>query len=258
MSATGALADGRLTDAIRQQTAVVEALPEPTNRLFLFELLVLADRVSDAREQLSAITTDDPNWPATRADFTRLLRAIHKRNHLRRRPQFLFDPPVHAKRRWNAARAVEAGDPDRGVRWVDRADAATPEVRGFVDGREFIGLRDGDERFASVFEVFVGSRYVWVPFEQTRGVVIQPAAGVVDVGYRPAELRLSDGRQLNVVLPLVYPLSAEGGDDFALGEAVDWTTEDAGPVCAFGAKVYFIGEEELPLAQVRMIEIRSA
>ena len=46
------------------------------------------------------------------------------------------------------------------------------------------------------------------------------------------------------------------GDEFALGEAVDWTTEDAGPVCGFGAKVYSVGEEELPLAGVGMIEIR--
>jgi type VI secretion system protein ImpE len=151
---------------------------------------------------------------------------------------------------------VEAGVPDHGVKWIDRADVATPEVRGFVDGREFVGLRDGDERFASVFEVFVGSRYAWVPFEQVRAVVLPPAAGVVEMVYRPAELRLTDGRALNVVLPLVYPLSAESGDDFALGEAVDWTTEDLGPVCAFGAKVYFVGEEELPLSQVRMIEFR--
>jgi type VI secretion system protein ImpE len=258
MSAKEALADGRLTDAIGLQQQAVAADPSPSARLFLFELLVLADRVQAAREQLTAITSDDPIWPATRKQFTRLLSCIVQRNHLRRRPQFLFDPPAHAKRRWNAARAVEAGDPDRGVRWVDRADAATPEVRGFVDGREFVGLRDGDERFASLFEVFAEGRYLWVPFEQVRAVVLHPAAGVLDIAYRPAELRLTDGRQLDVVLPLVYPLSAESGDDFALGEAVDWTTEGAGPVCAFGAKVYFLGEEELPLGQVRMLEIRSA
>ena len=221
-------------------------------------MLVLADDLPAAREQLDAIDAidaDEPGWP-TRSQWRNLLRAIRKRNRLRRRPEFLFDPPPHATRRWNAARAVEAGDANRGVRWVDRADAATPEVRGFLDGREFGGLKDGDERFASVFEVFVGGRYCWVPFERVRAVKLSDATGVIEMVYRPAELRLTDGRTLSVTLPLVYPLSAESGDEFALGEAVDWTTEDLGPVCAFGAKIYFAGEEEVALSQVRMLELR--
>ncbi len=257
MTARELLAEGRLADAVVVQRKSVERDPSPQARLFLFELLVLADHIDDSHAQLAAIASDQPTWPAARDRFGHLMRAIRRRNRLRRRPEFLTAPPAHVTRRWNAARAVEAGDPDRGVRWIDRADAATPEVRGFVDGREFVGLRDGDERFASVWEVFVGSRYVWVPFEHTRGVVLSPAAGVIDIAYRPAELRLTDGRTLSVVLPLVYPLSAEGGDEFALGEAVDWTTEDQGPVCAFGAKVFFVGEEELPLNDLRMIEIRG-
>lgn len=256
MTAREALADGRLTDAVELQTAAVNADPSPSARLFLVELLTLADRLKEASEQLDAIESGDPAWPATRRRFLQLLRAIRRRNHLRRRPLFLPDTPTHATRRWNAARAVEAGNAYRGMQWVDLADAATPEVRGFVDGRPFQGLRDGDERFASVFEVFVGSRYVWVPFEQVRAVVLPEAAGVMELVYRPAELRLTDGRTVNVVFPLVYPLSAESGDEFALGEAVDWTTENVGPVCAFGAKLYFVGEEELPLSQVRMLEIR--
>ena len=255
-TARDALADGRLTDAVTLQRQALGADPTPAARLFLFELLVLADRLADARTQLDAITSEDPSWPASRQRFSHLLRAIHKRNRLRRRPAFLADPPTHAKRRWNAVRALEAGEMNASVNWIDRADAATPEVRGFVDGREFAGLRDGDERFASVFEVFVGGRSVWVPFEQVRAVVLPDAAGVIEMVYRPGEIRLTDGRTVGVVVPLVYPLSAESGDDFALGEAVDWGVEDGGPVCAIGAKVYFIGEEELPLSQVRMLELR--
>lgn len=257
MTARDALADGRLSDAVALQRQAVADAPSPSARLFLFELLVLADKLSDARVQLRAIRSDDPGWRFTRREFALLLEAIRRRNNLRRRPAFLFpDTPAHARSRWNAARAVEAGDARRGVRWIDRADVSTPEVRGFVDGREFVGLRDSDERFASVFEVFVTGVYIWLPYEQTRAVVLKPATGVVDAVYRPAEVRLTDGRRLDVSLPLVYPLSAEGGDEFALGEAVDWTTEDAGPVCGFGAKVYSIGEEELPLSEVRMLEFR--
>ena len=255
MTAKDALADGRLTDAIALQQHAVEVDPSPSARLFLFELLVLGGLLHIARGELAVITSDDPTWPATRHRFSQLLRALHQRN-LRHRPAFLLPPPKHARRRWNAARAGELGDDARGVMWADRADAVTPEVRGFVDGREFVGLRDGDDRLASVWEVFVGPRYAWVPFEQTRAVVLAPAAGVIDIAYRPAELRLIDGRRLNVILPLVYPMSTECGDEYALGEAIDWASEGNGPACAFGAKVYFVGEEELLLSQIRMIEFR--
>ncbi|MCU0703168.1 MAG: hypothetical protein MUF18_04165 [Fimbriiglobus sp.] len=257
MTARELLAEGRLSDAITEQRKIINLAPSPTARLFLFELHVLRGELKAARTQLTAIISDDSAWPATRRRFARLLRAIQRQCHLRRRPAFLLPPPAHATRRWNAARAGELGDAERGVYWVDRADAATPEVRGFVDGREFSGLRDGDERFASVWEVFVGSRYCWVPFEQTRALVLHPEAGVVDMAYRSAELRMTDGRTLDVTLPLVYPQSAEYGDEFALGEAVDWSG-DEGPPIAFGAKVYFVGEEELPLKEVRMIEIRGS
>ncbi len=256
MSARDCLSDGRLSDALHEQTAAVAADPSPSARLFLFELLVLADRLIEARTALDAITSGDPAWPATRRRFLLLLRAIRSRNNLRRRPGFVTDLPPHTARRWNAARAVEAGNAERGVRWIDRADAATPEVNGFVDGREFVGLRDTDERFASVWEVFADGEYLWVPFERTRAVVLRPAEGVIETIFRPAEVRLTNGETLNAVLPLVYPLSAEAGDDFALGENADWTSEDAGPVCGVGAKVLYAGEEELPLAEVRMIEIR--
>ena len=65
-AARDALADGRLTDAVREQTAAVDADPSPSARLFLFELLVLAGCLTAARAQLDAITSGDPLWPASR------------------------------------------------------------------------------------------------------------------------------------------------------------------------------------------------
>ncbi|QJW95724.1 hypothetical protein FTUN_3278 [Frigoriglobus tundricola] len=38
-------------------------------------------------------------------------------------------------------------------------------TRGFINGREFEGLRDADDRFGSVLEAFRGGEYLWVPWE---------------------------------------------------------------------------------------------
>lgn len=257
MTARDAMADARLADAVDRQAAAVAAAPAAAARLFLFELLVLSGRLTAAADELGRITTAAPDWPAVRRAFRRLLRAEARRSPDPARPSFLMPPPGHAKRRWNAARAVRHADPARATAWLDRADAATPTVRGFVDGREFDALRDTDDRFASVFEVFVGGRYVWLPFEQVRTLRLAAAEAVLDVAFRPGEVRLADGRELPVVVPLLYPGSAAEGDDYALGEAADWTSADAGLVCGLGAKVLSFGDDDHPLAECRMIEFRG-
>jgi type VI secretion system protein ImpE len=258
MTAREALADARLSDALElQRQAVADAPDDPVARLFLFELLALTGDRQAAADQLNQIPSTDPDWPATRRAFRRLLRAEARRSPDLSRPRFLLPPPAHVKRRWNAARANKHADPDRATAWLDRADATASTVRGYVDGREFDALRDTDDRFATVFEVFVGGRYVWLPFEQVRVLRLHPAAAVLDVAFRPGEVRLADGREVPVVVPLLYPGSAAEGDDFALGEVADWTSADAGLVCGLGAKVLSFGDDDHPLAGCRMIELRG-
>lgn len=255
MTATDALADGRLADAIvLQREAVARRSDDATARLFLFELLTLAGRLADARQELLDIPSTAPTWPASRLAFRRLLAAVRRRTRLRK-PAVFAPPPRHLTYRWQAARAARAGDL-LAADLADRGDQILPEVSGFVDGREFTGLRDSDDRFAGVFELFVGRRWAWVPVEQVRTLVLKAPAGALDLAYRPGTLRLTDDRQYAVTVPLVYPSSEDHGDDFALGQTVDWT-EAGGLTCGLGAKVLTAGDEEVALGECTMFEIRK-
>ncbi len=255
MTARDALADGRLADAVAAQRAAVSVTPnDPAARLFLFELLALSGLSSDARRELFGIPSSDPAWPASRLAFRRLLAAIRHRDRLRK-PFLLAPPPKHLKCRWLAAKAAWRDD-SIAVDFADRADAALPEVTGFVDGREFVGLRDSDDRFAGAFELLIGRRWVWVAIEQVRTLSLTEPVAVLDLAFRPGELRLADGRAFAVVVPLVYPTSAAHGDDFALGQTVDWT-ERGGMTCGLGAKVLTAGDEDVALGECRLFEIRG-
>ena len=255
MTARDALADGRLADAVAAQRAAVSVTPnDPAARLFLFELLALSGLSSDARRELLGIPSSDPAWPASRLAFRRLLAAIRHRDRLRK-PFLLAPPPKHLKYRWLAAKAARRDD-SIAVDFADRADAALPEVTGFVDGREFVGLRDSDDRFAGAFELLIGRRWVWVAIEQVRTLSLTEPVAVLDLAFRPGELRLADGRAFAVVVPLVYPTSAAHGDDFALGQTVDWT-ERGGMTCGLGAKVLTAGDEDVALGECRLFEIRG-
>jgi type VI secretion system protein ImpE len=256
MNAITALAESRLADAIVLQTEEVAWEPKDSAaRLFLFELLLLSGDLTGASNHLDRIQSNQPTWSDTRRRFQLLMRAEQRRSPQIYRPRFLEDPPIQIKRRWNATRAHRLASSERTIYWLDRADASSPEVQGFVDGREFTGLRDTDDRFADLFELFLNGRYIWVPYDTVRSIRIRPAVGVSDVAFREAELILKDGRTFTTILPTRYPGSGTAGDHYALAEAADWTDE-SGLVCGIGAKILTFGDEDSPLTECRMIEFR--
>ncbi len=256
MTAHNLLRDGDLTGAVAAQADRVAQQPDdPAARLFLFELLTLAGKLVEARDQLRLVTSDDPNWPAARLRFVHLLKAEYARSVRARRPRFAVPPSPQARFRRRVLLALQAGDPAAAERWADRADTNGPHLSGHLDGREFDGLRDADDRFAGVVEAFLGPRYIWLPLDQLRRITLALPVGVLDVAYRPSVATLVDGRHLEVTLPLTYPESAAAGDAFALGQDADWP-DRGGPVVGVGAKVLLVGDEEAALSDVRQIDLR--
>jgi type VI secretion system protein ImpE len=257
MTPHDAFAAGQLAEAVSlQEIAVADRPADPTARLLLVEFLAFAGRLDDARTHLALIESDDPAWPASARSFRRLLRAERHRSVRVRRPVILPEPIArHAKRRWLAVKSLREHQPEAAVQWIDRADAATPDVAGFLDGREFNGLRDADDRFASVLEAFVGGDYVWFPWEAVRRVKLGPARYVLDRLFRPAEVRLKDGTDYLAHLPLVYPNSSDADGVFAVGLETDRVCPDDGPIRCIGGKLLMVEDDEIPLTDCRMIEI---
>lgn len=253
------LADGRLADALALQEGAVERAPgDPGARRLLADLLAFAGRLDEAAAQLGAIRSGDPEWAEVERELHRLLRSERLRTFDGGAPDIIPEPPPeHAVRRWKAVRLLRRAEPGRAVRAVDAADLASPHVRGFLDGREFDGLRDADDRFASVLEAFRGGEYLWVPWEALRKVRLVPAGALLDQLYRPATLTFKDGTAADVHLPLVYPASYRADGDFALGAETDHVCPDGGPTRCVGGKLLLIGDDdEFPLSEVGLIEVR--
>jgi type VI secretion system protein ImpE len=254
-----ALAAGRLADAVATQEAAVAADPhDPAARRLLVDLLAFAGRFNESLEHLAQIRSDEPEWPEVERGLHRLFRAERLRSGEGREPQIRPEPPPkHATRRWRAVKNLRRADPDEALRCIDAADAVSPHLRGFLDGQEFEGLRDADDRYASVLEVFHGGEYVWFAWEGLRRVTLAPAAVLLDQLFRPATVTLKDGTAVEVHLPLVYPGSYRAGGEFALGTETDHVCPDRGPTRCVGGKLLLVGDgAEVPLAECRMIEVR--
>lgn len=253
------LAEGRLADAIALQEAAVASAPtDPAIRRLLVDLFAFAGRLDDALEHLAQIHSDDPAWPEVERGFHRLFRSERLRTLEGREPTITPDPPPkHAMRRWQALRRLRSARPEDAVKAIDSADESSPHIRGFIDGQEFDGLRDADDRFGSVLEVFRGGEYLWVPWEALRKAVLAPATVLLDQLYRPATLTFRDGSVAEVHLPMVYPASYRAEDTFALGSETDHICPDNGPTRCVGGKLLLVGEEdEVRLADCRFIEVR--
>ncbi len=256
MTPQTALAEFRLRDALALQDKVAAERPnDAAAQLFLFELQLVANLFGEAWATLNAVHSPDPTWPASRAWYRRVVRCAAARER-GRRPAFAAAVPRHARRRWQAIRALRQSRPAGAIDFIDRADHASPHILGHLDGRPFDGLRDADDRFASVLEAFVGGRYVWLPFEHLTRVTLAPSTRLLENAYRPARIRFADGGECAAVLPLVYP-GSDAEDVFLLGTETDHINPDAGPTRCVGGKVLLVGEEELALGEVRQLDVKA-
>lgn len=253
-----ALTDGRLPDAIALQEAVLAAQPDdPAARLFLAELLLIAGRFSEAARQFHAVPSTSPDWPAVRWDYLQTIQAEQKRSETGRRPIVLDYPiPRHLRRRRQAQLALGSECTDAAVAALDRADRYSPLLFGHVDGREFEGFRDADDRFASLLELFIGAEYAWVSWEAIRTLRLAPSRHLFDTVYRPARLSLVKGETLDVVVPLLYPGSYRDSGDCAIELDTDWI-DTGGLSVGVGARTLFVGEDELLLRDCTQIEFRG-
>jgi type VI secretion system protein ImpE len=251
---------GRLQAALDAQLAEVKAHPaDAGRRLFLFELAVFAGDDARARRQLDALpAAEHPAEAAAIALYHQCLDAADRRRQLfaaGTRPELLAPAPEHVTLRLDALDRFRAGHPDEATDYLVRADEAARPVAGVLNGAPVADLRDGDDRFGPVLEVFARGKYVWVALEQIDAVTCNPPKYPRDLLWLPAKLMAASGETGDVFLPALYPDSAGHPDEAVrLGRTTDWSEGD-GPVFGRGGRVFVAAGEARPLLDWRQLEV---
>lgn len=258
MTASELFKAGQLAAAIDAQLADVKAHPaDDGKRMFLFELLLFRGDIDRAVKQLEIIRAATPEMAAAVAGYRDVIAAERKRRVLAAggAPGFLGDdPPAHARMRLEALRTAPT-DPKRAAELLAQADEHTPVVGGLLNGTPFVGLRDADDFFASVLEVFAHGEYLWVGVDQIAAVAMNPPRYPRDVLYPPARLTLHDGTTGEVFLPALYPDSHTHADDAVrLGRLTVWGGDD-GAVRGVGQRVFLNGDDDRALLEWRELQI---
>ena len=179
-------------------------------------MLLFAGDLERARRQIEAIDVQRSGprrrrrpstascWTPSRPAATSSPRGLE--------PGFFGEPPEHLRLRLEAVNRLREGRPTEAAETLARANEATPDVHGQLNGQAFQSLRDADDLFAGVLEVMAHGRYFWVGLEQVRLLTMNPPRFPRDLLFIPAHLELED-EQGDVFLPALYPGSHEHADD---------------------------------------------
>ncbi|MBO0697462.1 MAG: hypothetical protein J2P46_03645 [Zavarzinella sp.] len=258
MSPIDLFQEARLDEAVVAQAAVVRDRPDDIGeRLLLCALLAYTGDRGVVREQLEPLLSGPPEIGAYVAEWRDLVAADDAR-HGGAAPEFMIDPPPHVLRRLEAYRNLVAGRSEGVHEMTDAAEELAPWVEGYVDGRAFDGWRDADDLLGPILELFHAGRYFWLPVDQVRTVRLGDEDDLRDRLYRPATVRLADGRDWEVFLPTLYAGTVDHPEEgIRSGAGIDWV-ERAGLMRGVGARLFLFGEEELTAEEFRHVEVRRA
>ncbi len=258
MNASALFKAGKLQDAIDAQIQEVRANPaDHGKRLFLFELLAFAGDLDRARRQIDAVRYDEPELVAAVLNYKQLLDAEQERRRLYREgvpPKLFGEAPEHVHWRLEALNRLRESRPQEATPCLEKAAKATPSVKGQLNDKPFVSLRDCDDILAGVLEVMAQGAYYWLPLEQIETLVLNEPRFPRDLLWMPARLELADSSG-NVFLPVLYPGSHEHPDDaIKLGRAADWKQVPGGPVQGVGARTFLVDDDAIGLVEWRKLE----
>jgi len=247
MTASELFQSGQLQTAIDAQIQKVKSQPaDQAARFFLFELFLFAGDHDRARKQLDVLKYDRPEVTAAVDSYRKALDAEAARRDVlagKARPKLLREVPPHVELRIQALAALASGNRDEGNALIDRANADAPAVHGTLNGQPVAGLRDADDLFGTVLEVFGNGQYAWVPLEQVESLTMNPPANPRDILLRPAQLVVRDGPSGDILMPGLYPESHAHPDErIRLGRVTDWPGDDDGPARGAGGRLFLAGE----------------
>jgi type VI secretion system protein ImpE len=226
MGAQDLIDQDRLTEAVLAQSAEIKAHPEDRDgRFTLAALLAFSGQFERAAGQLDALAKQDPTLLPGVVMYRALVASELAREAFWRGGPSPMLPPLlagSAQPRLDALRALVAGDAAQAATVLDQA-APDSSMTCRIDGREVVGLKDGDDRLGPVLEVFAGGRYLWIPFEYLRAVRISEPRRLLDLLWVHATLEDVAGNHSDVHLPALYEGTSRHPDDrVRLGRMTCW------------------------------------
>ncbi len=247
---------GRLSDARKQLTEEVKAKPgDSGRRTLLFQVLAFYGEWDKAERHLDAIGTQDVAADVAVQVYKNLIHAERERTEvckLKRRPSFLPETPSYLEMYYAAQTKIGEKNIDDAKLLLDQVEAQRPVISGTMNGKSFTGFKDTDTFLSLFLEAIVHERYVWIPFEAIRELIISAPKTLFDLLWITARITTWDGLTMNCYLPVLYPNSFLHEDDrIKLGRMTDWISLGGQFTKSIGQHVFQVGEDDMSILEIR-------
>jgi len=247
---------GRLQEAREKLVGEVKASPgDPAGRTLLFQVLALLGEWDKAARHLDMIGTSDPARAIHAQTCRNLILAEKERIEvcsLKQLPSFLPETPGYFEPYREALKSIQAGDGEKAAELFSSIER--PAVSGTVNDKPFEGISDTDTFLHAFLEAFVHERYVWIPFEHIRELIVAEPKTLLDLIWIQAGITTWEGLSLNCFLPVLYPGSfLHENDQIRLGRLTQWSELCGSFLKGHGQHVYQIGQEDVSLLEIRTI-----
>ena len=263
MRAKELIRTGRLAEARQVLIEEVKASPADSGRrTLLFQVLAQLGEWDKAIRHLDMIAVRDQDRAS---GVQSCLDAVHAEQErlkvvtLAQTPSVLPEAPAYFDTYLQYLNALKNGNYDQAKALIPEIDAARPAIKGIMNGQDFTGFSETDARLYAFLEAFVHERYVWIPFEAIRELVIFPPRTALDLIWSMASITTWEGLSMNCFLPVVYPESFSHADDrIKTGRMTDWVPLGRGLCRGVGQHVYQIGDGETSLLEIKEVTFMLA
>ncbi len=261
MDAKDLIMAGRLAEARKQLTEEVKAAPaDPGKRTLLFQVLAFCGEWDRAERHLDAIVMQELRAETGVQVYKNLLHAERERLEVAkraRRPSLLPKTPPYFERYVDALEKLAGGDLEGAAGAFDQILESRPDISGTINGKSFEGFADTDANLALFLEGIVHDRYVWIPVEEVRELIISEPKTLFDLLWIPAHVTTQEGLSIGCYLNVLYPDSSSHEDDrIKLGRMTDWVPLGGPFARGVGQHVFQIGEEDLAILEIREVSFR--
>ncbi len=262
MDARNLIMAGKLAEARKQLTEEVKAAPaDPGKRTLLFQVLSFCGEWDRAERHLDVIVSQEAKSETGVQVYKNILHAEKERFEVAKRlgrPSVLPKTPPYFELYFDALKRLSQGDIEGAASAFDQISAARPAISGTINGKSFEGFEDTDASLSLFLEGIVHDRYVWIPMEAIRELIISEPKTLFDLLWIPAHVTTQEGLSIGCYLNVLYPGSSAHEDDrVKLGRMTDWIPL-AGPFFkGVGQHVFQIGEEEMAILEIREVSFKN-
>ena len=257
--AKSSLDNGDLRGAVEAALGAVKSKPtDATARRFLFELSCFSGDWERAEKQLDVIGHQDMNAMIGSQIYQQNFKA--ERDRMRYfsdgvSPEFMTPKPSYVDDLLAANNRVREGNFAEARQIIDDVEENRPAFPCKINGEEYSDFRDYNDLTMCVFETIFKDGYVWLPFEQIKGIELFKPKSLRDLFWVQGKIELINGDTGEVFFPGLYSGSWKSDNDqVRLGRMTDWRPLGEDLFIGEGTKLFWMDGKDRSFLDIETIE----